>query len=128
MEYIAHTPPKENPEREAHRYADHISEMLDYGLGLFDYLLSFSKLADAEKTDLRQTFKAALMLHDMGKLDESIQQIFRGEESGSLPVDHIEAGVAVADEMKNELLGWLIRGHHAPGLPSKKQRSILLSS
>jgi len=120
MHYLAHTPPKENPGLEAHRYADHIEEMLDYGLDLFDYLLLFSKLVDDEKDKLRQTFKAALMLHDMGKLDESIQRIFRGEDSGRLPVDHIEAGVTVAAEMKNELLGWLIRGHHAPGLPSKK--------
>ncbi len=126
MDYLAHTPPKENLEWEAHRYADHIGEMLDYGLDLFDYLLSFTKLLDAEKDDLRQTFKAALMLHDMGKLDESIQRIFRGEDSGRLPVDHIDAGVAVADEMKNELLGWLIRGHHAPGFPSKKTEKYFI--
>jgi len=126
MDYLAHTPPKENLEWEAHRYADHIGEMLDYGLDLFDYLLSFSKLIDAEKDNLRQTFKAALMLHDLGKLDESIQRIFRGEDSGRLPVDHIEAGVTVADEMKNELLGWLIRGHHAPGLPSKKTEKYFI--
>ncbi len=126
MDYLAHTPPKENLEWEAHRYADHIDEMLCYGLDLFDYLLSFSKLVDAEKTQLRLTFKAALMLHDMGKLDESIQRIFRGEDSGRLPVDHIEAGVAIADEMKNELLSWLIRGHHAPGLPSKKTEKYFI--
>jgi len=126
VDFIAHTPPKENPEWEAHRYADHIGEMLDYGLDLFVYVLSFSKLADAEKENLRQTFKAALMLHDMGKLDESIQRIFRGEDSGRLPVDHIEAGITVADEMKNELLGWLIRGHHAPGLPNKKTEKYFI--
>ena len=126
MHFIAHTPPREKPELEAHRYADHVDEVLSYGLALFDYLLSFSKLVNAEKDDLRQTFKAVLMLHDMGKLDESIQRIFRGEDSGRLPVDHIEAGVAVADEMKNELLGWLIRGHHAPGLPSKKTEKYFI--
>ncbi len=126
MHYLAHTPPREKPELEAHRYADHVDEVLSYGLALFDYLLSFSKLVDVEKDDLRRTFKAVLMLHDMGKLDESIQRIFRGEDSGRLPVDHIEAGVAVADEMKNELLGWLIRGHHAPGLPSKKTEKYFI--
>jgi len=126
VDYLAHTPPKENLEWEAHWYADHIGEMLDYGLDLFDYLLSFSKLVDAEKAPLRLTFKAALMLHDMGKLDESIQRIFRGEDSGRLPIDHIEAGVSVADEMKNELLGWLIRGHHAPGLPNKKTEKYFI--
>lgn len=126
MDYIAHTPPKENLEWEAHRYADHIDEMLCYGLDLLDYLLSFSELVDAEKNQLCLTFKAALMLHDMGKLDESIQRIFRGEDTGRLPVDHIEAGVSVADEMENELLGWLIRGHHAPGLPNKKTEKYFI--
>jgi len=32
MHYLAHTPPKGKPELESHRYADHIDEMLDYGL------------------------------------------------------------------------------------------------
>ncbi len=126
MYYLAHTPPRDKPELEAHRYADHIDEVLSYGMVLFDYLLSFSELVDVEKDELRLTFKSVLMLHDMGKLDESIQRIFRGEDSGRLPVDHIEAGVAIADEMKNELLGWLIRGHHAPGLPSKKTEKYFI--
>lgn len=124
--YLAHTPPKDKPELEPHRYADHIGEMLDYGLVLFDYLMTFFMLPELEKNEIRQSFKAALMLHDMGKLDESIQRIFRGEESGRLPVDHIEVGVAVAEEMKNELLGWLIRGHHAPGLPSRKTEKYFI--
>ncbi len=126
MHYLAHTPPKENSELEAHRYTDHIDEVLSYGLDLFDYLLTFSRLADADKDNLHQTVKAALMLHDMGKLDESIQRIFSGVDTGRLKVDHIEAGVAIADEMKNELLGWLIRGHHAPGLPNKKTEKYFI--
>ncbi len=126
MYCIAHTPPKEKPELEPHGYAEHISEVLRYGLVLFDSILSFSDLAEEKKQTHRRTLEAALMLHDMGKLDELIQQIFRGEASGRLPVDHIEAGVAIADEMKNELLGWLIRGHHAPGLPSKKEEKYFI--
>ncbi len=126
MHYLAHTPPKDKPELEPHRYSDHIDEVLSYGLDLFDYLLLFSGFSEIEKNELRQTFKAALMLHDMGKLDESIQRIFRGEDSGRLPIDHIEAGVATAAEMKNELLGWLIRGHHAPGLPNKKTEKYFI--
>jgi len=68
MHYLAHTPPREKPDLEAHRYVNHINEMLSYGLDLFDYLLLFSVLGDVEKNELRQTFKAALMLHDIGKL------------------------------------------------------------
>ncbi len=126
MMYLAHTPSEDKLELEPHPYAAHIGEMLSYGLSLFDYLLSFSPLPNPEKGQLRYTFKAALMLHDMGKLDESTQQIFRGKSSGRLVIDHLEAGVAIADEMKNELLGWLIRGHHAPGLPSKKTEKFFM--
>jgi len=126
MSYIAHTPPNDNPEQEAHRYEDHIGEVLSYGLDTFDYLITFSIFSDTEKNTFRQTFKAALMLHDMGKLDESIQRVFRGDDSGRLPVDHIDAGVAIADEMKNQLLGWLIRGHHSPGLPNKKTEKYFI--
>ncbi len=126
MSYIAHTPPKDNPELAPHLYAEHISEALMYGLDLFDYILSFSELNNQEKEELHKTMTAAIMLHDMGKLDEKNQKVFRGEVDGQLPVDHIEAGVAVAADMKNELLGWLIRGHHAPGLPSKKSEKYFI--
>ncbi len=126
MRYIAHTPPKDNPELKPHLYAEHIDEALGYGMGLCYYLLSFSNLGDSEREDLEKTLTAAIMLHDMGKLDDENQQVFRGEVTGRLPVDHIEAGVAVAADMKNELLGWLIRGHHSPGLPSKKSEKYFI--
>ncbi len=126
MDYLAHTPPRDNPDLKSHRYAAHISEMLEYGLSLFDYLLSFADFTASRKKRLLRTFKAALMLHDMGKLDESNQCVLRGEKKGRLKIDHLEAGVAIAEEMKNELLGWLIRGHHAPGLPSKKTEKFFI--
>ncbi len=126
MDYLAHTPPKDRQELAPHHYADHVSEVVDYGLSLLDYLLGSAKFSDMDKEQLRQTLKAALMLHDMGKLDEFNQRVFRGEALGRLPVDHLEAGTAVASEMGNELLGWLIRGHHAPGLPSKKTEKYFI--
>jgi len=126
MHYLAHTPPRDKPDLKPHLYKAHISDMLDYGLSLFDYLLSFASVTGKEKTMLRQTFKAALMLHDMGKLDESNQRVFRGDDKGRLKVDHLEAGIAIAETMKNELLGWLVRGHHAPGLPSKRTEKYFI--
>lgn len=126
MSYIAHTPPKDNPEQGPHIYAEHIDEALEYGIDLFDYLLSFSNLDGDKKEKLQRTLTAAIMLHDMGKLDEDNQKVFRGEVTGRLPVDHIEAGVAIASSMQNELLGWLIRGHHSPGLPSKKSEKYFI--
>lgn len=119
MSYIAHTPPKDNPNLAPHLYTDHINEALTYGLALLEYILQFSGYSNIEKEALSKSFVTAIMLHDLGKLDEENQKVFRGDRHGGLPVDHIEAGVAIAAEMKNELACWLIRGHHAPGLPSK---------
>ncbi len=119
MELIAHTPPKPSAGEKPlplHTYRAHIQEMLDYGLPLFDYILSFSQFQSETQERLKETFKATLMLHDLGKADEENQRILRQEATGRLPVDHIDAGVAVANNMQNRLLAWLIRGHHAPGL------------
>ena len=121
MNLIAHSTPSEHPYIQPHLYSDHISEALKYGLSLLEYLFSFSKLSKSRKEQIKATLTATIMLHDMGKLDEENQKILRGEEEGRLPVDHIEAGVAVAATMQNEIMGWLIRGHHAPGLPSRKE-------
>lgn len=126
MNLIAHSIPSEHPDIQAHLYSDHISEALKYGLSLLDYLFFFSQLSQSEKEQIKLTLTATIMLHDMGKLDERNQKILRGEEEGRLPVDHIEAGVAVAASMQNELMGWLIRGHHAPGLPSRKEEKYFI--
>ncbi|MBI3563192.1 MAG: DEAD/DEAH box helicase [Gammaproteobacteria bacterium] len=126
MSYIAHTPPKDNPHLAPHLYADHINEALKYGLALLDYVLSFSNSGATERDAFRKALTIAIMLHDLGKLDEGNQKVFRGDIHGRLPVDHIEAGVAIAAEMENELIGWLIRGHHAPGLPSKKAEKYFI--
>ena len=126
MDFVAHTPPKENPGLEPHGYAEHIREALACGVPMFERALSHTDFSVDEKAALTQTFKAALMLHDMGKLDEDNQKVLRGETTGRLPVDHIEAGVAVAAEMGNELLGWLIRGHHSPGLPNKSTEKAFI--
>ncbi|WP_020612862.1 CRISPR-associated helicase/endonuclease Cas3 [Sediminispirochaeta bajacaliforniensis] len=126
MNYIAHTPPSEKPELQPHLYSSHIKEMVEYGCPLLKYLLSFSEIDGEQKKILLQTFKAALMLHDMGKLDEENQSVLRGERKGRLPVDHLDAGVAIADSMQNELAAWIIRGHHSPGLSSKKSEKYFI--
>ncbi len=124
MELIAHTPPKMQPDIGLHPYAGHICDMLSYGMPLFEYMLSFSSLPEGPKKILQETLKIALMLHDMGKLDELNQKVLRDGSKGGLPVDHLDAGIAVANQMGNELAALLIRGHHAPGLANYKQEKI----
>lgn len=119
MDLIAHSVPKGHHENAPHYYEAHVRDMLSYGITLFNYILKFGDFSEREKQQLCETMKAAIMLHDLGKLDDENQIILRGEKKGKLPVDHLDAGTAVAAEMKNELLAWLIRGHHPPGLVSK---------
>lgn len=123
--FIAHTPPEHGAGREPHYYSVHIFEMQEYGLPLFEFLLRYTIFDSATKLRLLNTYKAAIMLHDMGKLDDENQAVFSGKSKGRLPVDHIDAGIAIANEMLNELLAWVIRGHHAPGLPSKTHEKSL---
>lgn len=125
MSYAAHSPPKNWPDATPHLYADHVQEVLDYGVAKLDYILRFSSLVDEEKQRLRESFAAAAVLHDIGKLDEGNQPVLKGAK-GRLAVDHIDAGVAIAQKMGNELLAWLIRGHHAPGLPSRKVEKFFI--
>jgi CRISPR-associated endonuclease/helicase Cas3 len=126
MSCVAHSVPNEHPDWKPHLYSAHISEVLDYGMAQLEYLLSFSHFSIEEKLQIKKTMTAAMMLHDMGKLDERNQEVLRGEQAGRLPIDHIDAGVAVAASIENELMGWLIRGHHAPGLPSKKTEKYFM--
>ncbi len=119
MSFAAHSPPNNCLEMPPHLYADHVQEVFSYSVAQLDYLFQFSSLADIDKQCLRDTLVAAAMLHDIGKLDEGNQPVLKSG-NGRLAVDHVDAGTAIAQRMGNELLGWLIRGHHAPGLPSRK--------
>ena len=55
--------------------------------------------------------------HDLGKLDPANQAVLRGDVKGPLPVDHVDAGAAHLFNEGGGLAAWLVRSHHAPGLP-----------
>ena len=74
--------------------------------------------ADSPPTDFLENLMAAATFHDLGKLDDDNQAILRGVEKGRLPWDHIDAGVAHLKKIA-PCAAWLVRGHHAPGLPSR---------
>ncbi|MBI1867240.1 MAG: CRISPR-associated protein [Methylocystis sp.] len=61
----------------------------------------------------------AATFHDLGKLDSEIQQAFHKGRGAALPWDHIDAGVAHLRSCGASMAAWLVRAHHAPGLPSK---------
>lgn len=61
----------------------------------------------------------AAWFHDLGKLDPENQAGLRKGRGSKLCWDHVDAGVAHLRAAKAHMAAWLVRSHHAPGLPSK---------
>ena len=118
--YAAHSPPKKHPEREPHAYADHAREVARLGMGHAEEMLAYARISKTQIEQYKTSLRLALPIHDIGKLEAGNQAVLCGNRTGSLPYDHIEAGVALAAEQQNFLAAWLIRAHHAPGLASNK--------
>jgi CRISPR-associated endonuclease/helicase Cas3 len=68
---------------------------------------------------LSEAIEAAAAFHDLGKIDPDIQKIFRKGRGNKLKWDHIDAGVAHLSTEQDWMAAWLVRAHHAPGLPQK---------
>lgn len=66
---------------------------------------------------------AAAAFHDLGKVGDQNQGALRKGRGQGLPVDHIDAGVAHCLACGDEMAAWLIRAHHAPGLPSSPEEA-----
>jgi CRISPR-associated endonuclease/helicase Cas3 len=62
---------------------------------------------------------AAAAYHDLGKLDPDNQSALRKGRAAALPWDHVDAGVAYLSAAKNWMAAWIVRAHHAPGLPER---------
>jgi CRISPR-associated endonuclease/helicase Cas3 len=73
--------------------------------------------------DVVDAIETAATFHDLGKLDSANQAVLKRCRGGGLPWDHIDAGVAhlMGDSVQDSMSAWLIRAHHAPGLPEYAQ-------
>ncbi len=67
--------------------------------------------------NLATNVEIAAAFHDLGKLDPANQAALRQGRAGRMPWDHIDAGVAHLLASGNRMAAWLVRAHHAPGLP-----------
>ena len=61
----------------------------------------------------------AAEFHDLGKLDDDVQAGLRKGRQARLPWDHVDAGVAHLRACGAYMAAWIVRAHHAPGLPSE---------
>ncbi len=115
---LAHSAPHEGMRGDP--YVRHVKAVYRGAMERTDDMLRYA--GDAPP-GLRSAVEAAATFHDLGKLDPDIQAALREGRRSRLRWDHIDAGVAhlSAPAQQNWMAAWLVRAHHAPGLPQKAQ-------
>lgn len=102
----------------AQPYAEHVSAVTKGAVGRAREMLQY---ASDRHAGLAEVVEAAAAYHDLGKLDPDIQSQLAKGRGASLCWDHIDAGVAHLMAAGAEAAAWLVRAHHAPGLPAKAE-------
>jgi len=113
---LAHSAPK--PGERAQTYAAHIGGVVD-GARTRVQAMAARHRDTALAAELVGATVDAAVFHDLGKLDPDNQRALGKGRGASLPWDHIDAGVAHLRSGNADMAAWLVRAHHAPGLPSK---------
>lgn len=111
---LAHSAP--DPSRAPQDYAAHILAVAAGARRRAEAMLRFAPPRSARLAD---TVETAGRFHDLGKLDPEVQRGLRSGRGARLDWDHIDAGVAHLAASGAEMAAWLVRAHHAPGLPAR---------
>lgn len=113
---LAHSAPF--PGADPHLYADHVRGVVDGVRSRADAMLVHCRKRELA-TRIRDAAVDAAVFHDLGKLDPDVQTALSGGRGERLWWDHVDAGVAHLRARKACMAAWLVRAHHAPGLPSR---------
>jgi len=113
---LAHSPPKEGMEGDP--YARHVKAVRQCARERMKWMLHY---AANPPPGLLETIETAATFHDLGKLDPNIQAELRKGRGNKLKWDHIDAGVAHLSAEQDWMSAWLVRAHHAPGLPQRDE-------
>lgn len=111
---LAHSSPR--PGMPPDPYARHIIGVRDNARQRAESMVHYA-LDHAES--VLDAVDAAATFHDLGKLDRQAQIALRRGRGSTLAWDHIDAGVAHLSASEQWMGAWLVRAHHAPGLPEK---------
>lgn len=119
LEVWAHSPSQEGGRPDP--YARHVEAVRRGASERARSMLIHAMLPNETKRALLDSIETAARFHDLGKLDDEIQAILKKFGRDKLKWDHIDAGVAhlTAKANQNWMAAWLVRAHHAPGLPPK---------
>lgn len=114
---LAHSPKDENSDPQSYR--EHSSNVRKLATFYASEITPYAQQFPNWKS-LRRSISVGGEWHDLGKLDPETQTALNSGRGIKLPHDHIDAGVAhvIAEKYLDFQAGWLIRAHHAPGLPS----------
>jgi CRISPR-associated endonuclease/helicase Cas3 len=113
---LAHSPPR--PGAPGDPYARHIEGVR---IGARERAEEMLRYATPPIPALLEAIEAAATFHDLGKLDPANQAALKRGRGNRLPWDHIDAGVAHLSALQDWMAAWLVRAHHAPGLPEKQE-------
>jgi CRISPR-associated endonuclease/helicase Cas3 len=114
-EPLAHSPPAVG--KSADPYARHVSAVRT---GAVERANAMMQYAVNPPVGLLNAIATAATFHDLGKLDPEVQAVLQSGK-GKLLWDHIDAGVAHLSAKQDWMAAWLVRAHHAPGLPQKHE-------
>jgi CRISPR-associated endonuclease/helicase Cas3 len=106
------------PGGEPQTYAEHIINVVDGTRRRAEAMTSHHRDALTREKMIAASVDGA-RFHDLGKLDPDIQAALRRGRDARLNWDHIDAGVAYLMAHGAETAAWIVRAHHAPGLPSR---------
>ncbi|WP_155524499.1 CRISPR-associated helicase/endonuclease Cas3 [Oleisolibacter albus] len=110
--YLAHSAPKGRSSGQL--FAEHVQGVVEDATANAAAVL---RHAAAPPDGFLHAVRMGAYFHDLGKLDPDIQKAFRQGRSASLTWDHIDAGCAHLVASGNRPGAFLVRAHHAPGLP-----------
>ena len=116
LEPLAHSPPHDGMPGDP--YARHVIAARKGALERAETMLRHSTVSPP---GLLKAIEAAATFHDLGKLDMDIQEVFHKGRGNRLKWDHVDAGAAYLSAGQDWMAAWLVRGHHAPGLPQKAE-------
>jgi CRISPR-associated endonuclease/helicase Cas3 len=100
------------------RYADHISNVTNGARQRAEVMAAYHRDSSIQQGLTNAVIDGATF-HDLGKLDPEIQEALHRGRDAKLKWDHVDAGVALLMAHGAETAAWMVRAHHAPGLPSR---------
>lgn len=118
-EPVAHSAPRHDPTRDPQPYRRHVGAAVGGARGRAEAALRY---ATSPPSGFLQAVVSGAVFHDLGKLDDENQPALWAGRNHRMRWNHVDAGVAhllAGRDGAESAAAWLVRAHHAPGLPDR---------